>query len=109
MAMQFTQNGRRAVLWAQEEAMRLGHAEVGPEHLLLGLTHTDDSSAVRLLDRLGVAASQVRDAVSAKIPPSASAPLTENSQLSAVSKKVLEGAYAETEQSGDDFVGTDHL
>ena len=110
MAMQFTQNGRRAVLWAQEEAMRLGHAEVGPEHLLLGLTHTDDSSAVRLLDRLGVAASQVRDAVAAKIAPSAEeAPLSENSQLSAVSKKILERAYAETEQSGDEFVGTDHL
>jgi ornithine carbamoyltransferase len=109
MAIQFTQNGRKAVLWAQEEAMRLGHVHVGPEHLLLGLIHGDDSGAIRLLDRLGIAASQVRDALAAKMAPGAEGPLTENSQLSPESKKVVDRAFAETEQSGDEYVGTEHL
>ncbi len=109
MAIQFTQNARKAVLWAQEEAMRLGHPCVEPEHLLLGLIHDIDSGAIRLLDRLGIAASQVRDAPAAKMSPSAQGPLTENSQLSPESKKLVDRAFAETEQSGDEYVGSEHL
>lgn len=109
MGIQFTQNGRKAVLWAQEEAMRLGHAQVGPEHLLLGLIHGDDTGAVRLLDRLGVAASQVREAVESHLPGGNGGPLTEDSQMSPEARHIIDQAYGETEQTGDEIVGTEHL
>nr|CAA9297969.1 Ornithine carbamoyltransferase [uncultured Armatimonadetes bacterium] len=105
MAIQFTQNARTAVLWAQEEAMRLGQSQVEPEHLLLGLMHGDDTCAIRLLDRLGIAASQVRDAVEL----TGGGPPAETSQLSAVTRQIVEHAHAETEQSGDETVGSEHL
>jgi ornithine carbamoyltransferase len=112
MGIQFTQNGRKAVLWAQEEAVRRGHAQVGPEHLLLGVVHGDDTSALRLLDRLGIAASQIRDAVGRVLPaggPGNPAAAAETMQLSGDAQRVVERSFGETEQTGDDLVSTEHL
>jgi ATP-dependent Clp protease ATP-binding subunit ClpA len=39
----FTDRGRRAVIYAQEEARDLGHPFIGAEHLLLGVARTDPS------------------------------------------------------------------
>jgi ATP-dependent Clp protease ATP-binding subunit ClpA len=69
MAIQFTRNGRKAMLWAQVEAMRRGELYVEPEHLLLGLTHGEDTGALRLLDRLNLSPLQVREAISVSLKP----------------------------------------
>ena len=108
MAIQFTQNARKALLWAQEEAMRQGQADVGPHHLLQGLLHASDSGAIRLLDRLGVAASQVHEALAAQLPARSASP-AQTSQLGPDTKRIVDHAHAETEASGKDRVGTEHL
>jgi ornithine carbamoyltransferase len=109
MAIQFTRNGRKAMLWAQVEAMRRGDVYVEPEHLLLGLMHGDETGALRLLDRLGLAGYQVREAASATLGPEAAGARVETSQLSPGAKKAVEQARRETETTGDDYVGTEHL
>ena len=45
---------RRVVELAGEEASRLGHRYVGPEHLLLGMLRDGDSAAARVLQAEGV-------------------------------------------------------
>src|SRR5262245_51324178 len=109
MAIQFTRNGRKAMLWAQVEAMRRGDLYVEPEHLLLGLLHGDETGALRLLDRLGLADYQVREATSTTLGPEAAGARVETSQLSPGAKKAVEQARRETETTGDDYVGTEHL
>jgi ornithine carbamoyltransferase len=109
MAIQFTRNGRKAMLWAQVEAMRRGDVYVEPEHLLLGLLHGEDTGALRLMDRLSVAAYQLREAVAGLLAPEAAGTRVETSQLSPGAKKVVEQARRETETTGDDYVGTEHL
>ncbi|MDX2284053.1 MAG: ornithine carbamoyltransferase [Bacteroidia bacterium] len=109
MAIQFTRNGRKAMLWAQVEAMRRGDLYVEPEHLLLGLLHGENTGALRLLDRLALSGTQIKDAVAAKMPPEAAGARVETSQLSPGAKKIVEQARRETETTGDDYVGTEHL
>ena len=109
MAIQFTRNGRKAMLWAQVEAMRRGDLYVEPEHLLLGLLHGEDTGALRLLDRLGLAGFQVREAASLTLGPESAGTRVETSQLSPSAKKAVEQARRETEATGDDYVGTEHL
>ena len=109
MAIQFTRNGRKAMLWAQVEAMRRGDLYVEPEHLLLGLLHGEDTGALRLLDRLGLAGYQVRDAAQMTLGPESAGTRVETSQLSPSAKKAVEQARRETEATGDDYVGTEHL
>ncbi|MEI6430801.1 MAG: ornithine carbamoyltransferase [bacterium] len=109
MAIQFTRNGRKAMLWAQVEAMRRGDLYVEPEHLLLGLLHGEDTGALRLLDKMNLAGYQVRDCAQATLGPESAGTRVETSQLSPSAKKAVEQARRETEATGDDYVGTEHL
>ncbi len=109
MAIQFTRNGRKAMLWAQVEAMRRGDGYVESEHLLLGLLHGEETGALRLLHRMGLDETNVRDAAAANLAPESAGNRIENSQLSLVAKKIVAQARRETEDTGDDFVGTEHL
>ena len=59
MFARFTDQAREAVVFAQEEAARLGHQWLGTEHLLLGLLRRPDTSAGRVLSSLGVKAASV--------------------------------------------------
>lgn len=58
----FTDQARRVVVLAQEEARVLGHGDVGPEHLLIALTR-DDTIAAQALTDLGADASAVAGTV----------------------------------------------
>ena len=109
MAIQFTRNGRKAMLWAQVEAMRRGDGYVESEHLLLGLLHGEETGALRLLHRMGLVEADVRAAASANLAPESAGNRIENSQLSLVAKKIVSQARRETEDTGDDYVGTEHL
>jgi len=60
MFERFTDQSRRAVVLAQEEARRLGHNYIGTGHLLLGLISQDDSVAVQVLGGLGTDLEQLR-------------------------------------------------
>ena len=44
------------------EAIALGHAYIGTEHILLGLIRADDRVAIRVLNGLGVDPDRVRQA-----------------------------------------------
>ncbi|MGA3353643.1 MAG: Clp protease N-terminal domain-containing protein [Acidimicrobiales bacterium] len=56
----FTDEARRVVVAAQQEARDLHHPFVGTEHLLLGLLHEHDPIAEQVLERLGVPLEAVR-------------------------------------------------
>jgi len=59
---------RRALQFAREEAARLRHDNVGPEHLLLGLLHEPDSEATQVLLGLGLDLERLREEA-LKLPP----------------------------------------
>jgi ATP-dependent Clp protease ATP-binding subunit ClpA len=62
MFERFTDEGRQAVVLAQEEAVALRHGWIGTEHLLLGLLRVDGGGA-RLLKDFGVELAPVREDV----------------------------------------------
>ncbi len=51
---------KRVLKYAVEEAQRMGHQHIGTEHLLLGLIRDKDTMAMRVLERLGLSAEQIR-------------------------------------------------
>lgn len=109
MAIQFTRNGRKAMLWAQVEAMRRGDTYVEQGHLLLGLLHGEDTGALRLLAQIGYAPEELRLRVAGLLKPENGAARTESATLAPEAKQVVEQARRETEATGHDFVGTEHL
>lgn len=63
----FTPNARRAIETAMEMARKQGFMYVEPEHLLLGLFAQQQTIAQRILENLGVAVEQLREATLAQI------------------------------------------
>ena len=63
MYERFTDQARRAVVQAQEEARMLNHNYIGTEHILLGLIHERDGVAAQVLVKLGADLNRVRQQV----------------------------------------------
>jgi ATP-dependent Clp protease ATP-binding subunit ClpC len=65
----FTDQSRRAVVLAQEEARRLQHDHVGTEHMLAGLLREEHGAAARALDAVGVTLDAVRGQIVILVGP----------------------------------------
>jgi ATP-dependent Clp protease ATP-binding subunit ClpC len=50
----FTPQAKKVLQLSMREAIALGHAYIGTEHILLGLIRADDRVAIRVLNGLGV-------------------------------------------------------
>ena len=59
----FTPQGKKALQLSLREAIALGHAYIGTEHILLGLIRADEGVAIRVLNGLGVDPASVRQKV----------------------------------------------
>ena len=60
MLARFSDHAAAAVFMARQEARRLGHGSVDPEHLLLGLIRVGEGNGISALDRLGVSREALR-------------------------------------------------
>lgn len=104
----FTDGARRAMVLAQEEAARLGHDNIGTEHLLLGLASEGKGVAARSLDELGVTLPRVREQVEALM--GRGAPATDTGiPFTPRARKVLEFSLREAVQHRHNVIGTEHL
>jgi len=108
MFERFTNQSRRVVVLAQEEARMLSHNYIGTEHLLLGLLHEGRGAAARALTAMDITLFAARDQVVAIVgrgqaQPSGHIPFT------AAAKKSLELSLREALQLGDRYIGTGHL
>jgi ATP-dependent Clp protease ATP-binding subunit ClpA len=93
---------------AQEEAQRFQHNYIGTEHILLGLVRQGDSTAGRVLNRLGVELNSVRDAVELIIGRGDRIVLGEIG-LTPRAKKVIELAVDEARRVEHEYVETEHI
>ena len=109
MLERFTDRARRVVVQAQEEARTLDHNYVGPEHLLLGLTHEGIGGVgPKALESLGISLEAVRQRVEevtgrGEQAPSGHIPFTPQA------KEVLKLALDESVQLGHSYIGTEHI
>lgn len=97
----FTDQARRAVVLAQEEARLLDHDYIGTEHLLLGVVHDGDSAAAIMLGRCGVTLDAARVEVERVVGRGVSAPES-GLRFRSGAKTVLELAWREATHPGND-------
>jgi ATP-dependent Clp protease ATP-binding subunit ClpC len=65
--MGLTAQAKQAIRASVEEADRLGHRDVGTEHLLLGLLADADAVAVRIVESLGASRRDLRQAITRRL------------------------------------------
>jgi hypothetical protein len=104
----FSDDARRVVVSAQEEARERRHDHIAAEHLLLALLRADDSVAVRVLDTMRVDRDVVRAELDAAIGTGVSAP-DGHIPFTSSAKQALEDALREALRLEDTFIGTEHV
>jgi ATP-dependent Clp protease ATP-binding subunit ClpC len=108
MFERFTDQARRVVVLAQDEARMLGHNYIGTEHILLGLLSEGEGPAAQALGSLEVSLDAARQQVEEIIgkgtgQPGGHIPFTPRA------KKVLELSLREAMDLGDNYIGTEHI
>jgi ATP-dependent Clp protease ATP-binding subunit ClpC len=105
----FTPEARQVVVLAQDEARKLGHTQVGTEHLLLGLIAEESGAAGRAFARLGVTLDAARDAIMALVRPGEPTPPDEQIPFSPRAKGTLEASLRQALGLKDSFIDTEHI
>lgn len=96
------------VVASQEEARASGHAEIGPEHLVLGLLAEPDGLAAKVMAGRGASPEAVREAVGAALPPPADQ-VPDLIPYDVRGKKALELTFREALRLGHNYIGTEHI
>ena len=109
MNYNFSDEVRKALGRAREEAFRLQHNYVGTEHVLLGLIHETEGVAAAVLNSLNADRDRIHEAVEEVVKPGKGSGLLCELPYTSRAKKVLELAMAEGRELGDSHVGTEHL
>ncbi|MEU8260737.1 Clp protease N-terminal domain-containing protein [Micromonospora sp. NPDC048999] len=104
----FTARARNVVIASQEEARAAGNAEIGPEHLALGLLAEPDGIAAALIVAQGVPLERLREVVTATLPAKVDQ-VPDLIAYDARGKKVLELTFREALRLGHNYIGTEHI
>ncbi|MGC4792311.1 Clp protease N-terminal domain-containing protein [Micromonospora sp. DT178] len=104
----FTPRARNVVMASQNEARATGHAEIRPEHLVLGLLNEPEALAAKAIVAQGVPLERVREAATAALPPS-TAEVPDLIPYDAQGKKALELTFREALRLGHNYIGTEHI
>jgi len=103
----FTERAQKVLALAQEEAVRLGHGNIGTEHILLGLIREGDGIAAKALLALGFSLDKIQDEVEQLIGHGPEQ--TPNIAYTPRAKKVIELSMDEARKLGHTYVGTEHI
>jgi ATP-dependent Clp protease ATP-binding subunit ClpC len=107
MFERFTDQSRRAIVLAQEEARQLNHDHIGTEHVLAGLLREQRAAAARVLEASGITLEAVRERIVALTGPGQEPP-REHIPFTPRAKKGFELALREAARRGR-HIGTGHL
>jgi ATP-dependent Clp protease ATP-binding subunit ClpC len=95
--------------YSREEALRLGHDYIGPEHLLLGLIREGESTAVKILRALSVDLNRLRKTIEDSIRSTSVSINIGNIPLTKQTERVLRVTMIEAKMHKSEVVGTEHL
>ena len=102
-----TERAQRVLAYAQEEAIRLKHSNIGTEHLLLGLVREQEGIAAKVLNAFDITEPVIEKEISKFVTEGTETPTTLHYTPRA--KRVIELSMDEARKLHHNFVGTEHL
>jgi ATP-dependent Clp protease ATP-binding subunit ClpA len=105
----FTDEARRVLDLALDEARTLNSNRVGTEHILLGLVQERDGIAAEALDLVGISLDAVRQQIEQITGQGHEAPAPSHQQYTLRAKRALDMSLREALQLGHHHIGTEHI
>lgn len=104
----FSENAKRVLTLAQDQAERSHRSYIGTEHLVLGMIGDRDGIGGRAMQDLGVDEARLRSDIETE---AASAEQSTHTQIIPTSrvKRVIELSFDDARREGRTYVGTEHL
>lgn len=96
-------------IYAQEEAKRLNHDMVTPEHILLGLLHEYECLAARSIIRLKIDLDKIKSEIENTMTKSSITKLYGTIPTSPRVQKLISRSAEEARSLGHNYIGTEHL
>ncbi len=109
MTYKFTNSAQKAIEYANDIAMELGHNYIGTEHILYGLVKEESGVASKVLQNQNVTADDVLNEIEELI--GREEPIEEENAVGFTprTKRVIENAFREAKKLGSDYIGTEHI
>jgi tetratricopeptide (TPR) repeat protein len=104
----FSDQARRVMVLAQEEAKRLNHNYIGTEHILLGLISGGEGAAARALESLGISPEPTRNQVEEITGRGREAP-SGHIPFSPRAMTVIKLSPPEADRLGHHYVAPEHI
>ncbi len=109
MHERFSDRARHAMALANQEASRLQHDYIGPEHILLGLLAERDCMANAALKHLQVNLDDVREELHKRVKAGEANAEIGRRAYNPATRAVIEHAIGEARKLGHKYVGTEHV
>lgn len=107
MTYNFTSRAKKAIEFANEVALSLGHSYIGTEHILYGLAKEGSGVASRVLENQDIDAQNIIDKIEELIGKEHQ--IEETLGFTPRTKRVIEIAFIEAKKLGYNYIGTEHL
>ena len=104
--MQQTNNLHTILLYAQQEAQRLGNTEILPDHLILGILRLADGKAFELLMQAGLNPVELKRAIAERLMQAST---SETAKMSRASERILRLMLIEANAYHAEECGSVHL
>ena len=109
MYYKFTARAEKALEYAQDLAMELGHNYIGTEHILYGLISEGTGVASKVLENQGLSAEKIKESIEEIVGVGDEIEDSNQITFTPRSKRVIENAFLEARRTGTEYIGTEHI
>lgn len=109
MKANFHKNLQAVIQLSKEEAIRLGHAYIGSEHLLLGIFRQGDNKVLEILQSLNIDPAEVKSNIEEHIRTSGGTMILGTLPFTKRAERILKNTYQEARDLNADIVDVEHL
>lgn len=109
MAIKFSKHTLELIRLTRGEAERLGHKQIGNEHLILGMIRSDKGLGPELLKSLGVDLQDLKYSIEQALQTSHTEMISADLSLRESAENSLKQSYLEAKHYHSPFIETEHL
>lgn len=109
MTNKFSFRVQQVMQYSREEALRLGHDEIGTEHVLLGILRLGEGMAIRLLNNLGCDIEELRETLEETTGSGSTTLKIGNIPFSKRADRALRLSDIEAKNYSSEMIGSEHV